>query len=148
MSDVPLFINSGLKSPLMSPNPCAIGGLLPRSTKLEKPLVDECVGFDGSVVALPKPNRFAVVVMGVVEKSRDDDCGRPAGVKDLADDGGGPAGVVEGLSVIFEKLKLFWPDCGRTGVEKRGGVLDPSGSRKVISSSLNRATMWSGHRVK
>jgi hypothetical protein len=35
-----------------------------------------------------------------------DDVGRPAGVKDRADDGGGPAGVVEGLSAIDGKLKV------------------------------------------
>lgn len=43
--------------------------------------------------------------------------GAPAGVKDLEDEGGGPAGVVEGLSA---KLKDGFEDLSLPGVE--GGL--------------------------
>lgn len=35
--------------------------------------------------------------------------GAPAGVKDLAEDGGGPAGVVEGFEAANEKMLPPWP---------------------------------------
>ena len=78
----------------------------PPSTE-EAPVVTLAPGVEVLDVLLKLRDEVCLASDGAKSLLLKDDVGRPAGVNDRADDGGGPAGVVEGLSAIDEKLKEF-----------------------------------------
>lgn len=75
------------------------------------------------MLCLEKDKGFIGLVVLNAELPNDEG-GCPAGVNDLDEDGGGPAGVVEGFEAAKEKTLPPWPDrlsgVNGAGLEEKG----------------------------